>query len=75
MGVEATVEELLKAGANVNAMSSEGVTSLHDAVAAGHYQVIEKLSSVTLSIHPKRTKTGGITFTDFCDFFCDLKYC
>lgn len=33
------VEELLKAGANVNARSSDGVTPLHDAVVSGHYEV------------------------------------
>uniref|UniRef100_A0A3Q0QZY4 Uncharacterized protein n=1 Tax=Amphilophus citrinellus TaxID=61819 RepID=A0A3Q0QZY4_AMPCI len=37
------VEELLKAGADVNVRSCDGVTPLHDAVYSGHYQVIEKL--------------------------------
>lgn len=39
VGDVALVEELLKAGANVNARSSDGVTPLHDAVLSGHYEV------------------------------------
>lgn len=42
VGNEAVVEELLQAGANVNARSFDGVTPLHDAAASGHYQVMEK---------------------------------
>lgn len=38
----------MKAGANVNARSFDGVTPLHDAVSSEHYQVIEKIFSVTL---------------------------
>lgn len=41
MGEAAVVEELLKAGANVNARSFDGITPLHDAVMAGHYQVMD----------------------------------
>lgn len=40
MGDAAIVTELLKAGANVNARSCDGITPLHDAVVCGHYQVI-----------------------------------
>lgn len=43
MGNKAVVEELLKAGANVNSRSFDGITPLHDAVSSGHYQVMEKL--------------------------------
>lgn len=39
VGDVALVEELLKAGANVNARSSDGVTPLHDAVVSGHCEV------------------------------------
>lgn len=42
MGETAVVEELLRAGANVNARSFDGTTPLHDAVMAGHYQVMGK---------------------------------
>lgn len=42
MGHTAVVAELLKAGANVNARGLDGSTPLHDAVTAGHYQVMEK---------------------------------
>lgn len=41
MGNVAVVEELLKAGANVNSRSFDGITPLHDAVSSGHYQVME----------------------------------
>lgn len=43
MGDAALVSELLKAGANVNARSCDGITPLHDAVVCGHYQVISLL--------------------------------
>lgn len=39
VGDVALVEELLKAGANVHARSSDGVTPLQDAVASGHCEV------------------------------------
>lgn len=39
VGDAALVEELLKAGANVNARSSDGVTPLQDAVMSGHDEV------------------------------------
>lgn len=42
MGEAAVVKELLKAGANVNARSIDGVTPLQDAAVSGHYQVMEK---------------------------------
>lgn len=42
VGDAAVVEELLKAGANVHARGFDGVTPLHDAVFAGHYQVMGK---------------------------------
>lgn len=45
MGAEAVVEELLKAGANVNPRSCYGVTPLHDAVVSGNYQVMENTES------------------------------
>ncbi|KAJ7335856.1 hypothetical protein JRQ81_013797 [Phrynocephalus forsythii] len=38
-----TSNELLKAGANVNCMSHERITPLHDAVKEGHYKVAELL--------------------------------
>lgn len=44
VGEVALVEELLKAGANVNARSSDGVTPLQDAVLSGHHEV--KISHV-----------------------------
>lgn len=43
MGDEAVVEQLLKAGADANVRSCDGVTPLHDAVFSGHYQVMDKL--------------------------------
>lgn len=43
MGGEAVVEQLLKAGADANVRSFDGVTPLHDAVFSGHYQVMDKL--------------------------------
>lgn len=45
VGDAAVVTELLKAGANVNARSCDGITPLHDAVVCGHYQVISLLRS------------------------------
>ena len=37
-------EELLRAGADVNARGLEGYTPLHDAVSSGSYQVLLVLS-------------------------------
>lgn len=49
VGLEAVVEELLKAGADVHARSCDGVLPLHDAICAGHCQV-------NLSTRPRSTK-------------------
>lgn len=51
MGNEAVVEELLKAGANANARSLNGTTPLHDAVFAGHYQVMLNGSPISIKLY------------------------
>lgn len=43
-GDESVVQELLRAGADVGARSCDGVTPMHDAVSAGHHQVMENLT-------------------------------
>ena len=40
---QAIVEELLKRGADVNAVNNEGTTPLHDAIASGHEGIVRLL--------------------------------
>ena len=52
-GDEAVTEELLRAGADVNARGFKGLTPLHDAVSSGSYQVLLALNEdIFFSWHP-----------------------
>lgn len=60
MGAEAVAEELVKAGADVNANKCDGVTPLHDAVASGSYQVRGDKPASPGGV----CRRGGSCFTD-----------
>lgn len=67
VGDNAVAEELLKAGADVNARSDDGVSPLHDAVCGGHYQVRKKVECSFWSHVPHRgTKSKHQSLTRFC---------